>query len=221
MSITVLLADDHAVVREGLRHLLEDAAADIEVIGEAASGLEAIQQTEALHPRVVLMDIAMPAINGLEAAHQLKTRNPSVAVVFLTMHESAEYFLEALRGGADGYIPKSAPSTEVIEAIQSAARGEVYLHASVMRFLLQSFLNRPTPDDASDPYQSLTPREREILSLVANGLTNQEIGERLVLSPNTVHRHRTSVMQKLGLHNRFDLLRYCIRRGLVDPSTAI
>jgi two-component system response regulator NreC len=219
MSITVLLADDHAVVREGLRRLLDESGAGIEVIGEATGGLEAMQQIDALHPQVVLMDIAMPTLNGLEAARQVKARHPTVAVVFLTMHESEEYFLEALRCGADGYIPKSAPSTEVIDAIQSAARGEVYLHSSVTRFLLKNFLNRPTTDDAGDPYQSLTSREREILALVGNGLTNQEIGERLVLSPNTVHRHRTSMMQKLGLHNRLELLRYCIRRGLVDPTT--
>jgi len=219
MSITVLLADDHAVVREGLRRVLEESGAGIEVIGEASGGLETVQQADVLHPQVVLMDIAMPTINGLEAARQLKARHPSVAVVFLTMHESEEYFLEALRCGADGYIPKSAPTTEVVEAIQSAARGEVYLHQSVTRFLLQNFLNRPSADDADDPYRSLTPREREILALVGNGLTNQEIGERLVLSPNTVHRHRTSMMQKLGLHNRLELLRYCIRRGLVDPTT--
>jgi two-component system response regulator NreC len=219
MNITVLLADDHAIVREGLRRVLEESGTGIEVIGEATSGLETIQKTDVLQPRVVLMDITMPTLNGLEAARQLKARHPATAVVFLTMHESEEYFLEALRCGADGYIPKSAPSTEVLDAIQSAARGEVYLHQSVTRFLLANFLNRPSQDDADDPYHSLTPREREILSLVGNGLTNQEIGERLVLSPNTVHRHRTSLMQKLGLHNRLELLRYCIRRGLVDPAT--
>ncbi len=217
MSITVLLADDHAVVREGLRRLLQEASADIEVVGEATTGLETIQQTEILHPRVVLMDIAMPSLSGIEAARHLKATCPSVAIVFLTMHESEEYFLEALRCGAEGYVPKSAPSSDVVDAIQSAARGDVYLHPSVARFLLQNFLNRPASDCAVDSYDSLTPREREILTLVANGMMNQEIAEQLVLSPNTVHRHRTSLMQKLGLHNRLDLLRYCIRRGLVDP----
>jgi len=218
MSITVLLADDHAVVREGVRRLLEDADAGIAVIGEASSGLETIQQADVLRPQVILLDITMPTINGLEAARQLKARHPDIAVVFLTMHESEEYFLEALRCGADGYLPKSAPSTEVIDAIQSAARGEAYLHPSVTRFLLQNYLTRRATDNGDDPYRSLTPRERDILTLVGNGLTNQEIGEQLALSPNTVHRHRTSLMQKLGLHNRLELLRYCIRRGLVDPT---
>lgn len=217
MSITVLLADDHVVVREGLRRLLQEASADIEVVGEATTGLETIQQTEKLHPRVVLMDIAMPSLSGIEAARHLKATCPAVAIVFLTMHESEEYFLEALRCGAEGYVPKSAPSGDVVDAIQSAARGDVYLHPSVTRFLLQNFLNRPAADGTVDSYASLTPREREILTLVANGLTNQEIADQLSLSPNTVHRHRTSLMQKLGLHSRLDLLRYCIRRGLVDP----
>lgn len=217
MTIGVLLADDHAVVREGLRRVLEEAA-DIHVVGEAVDGLEAVRQTEVLHPKVVLMDIAMPALTGLEATRQIKEQQPGVAVVFLTMHESEEYFLEALRCGAEGYVPKSAPAAEVIEAIQCASRGEVYLHPSVTRFLLQNFLQGAAHGDPRDPYESLTAREREVLLLVANGLTTQDIAERLFLSPNTVHRHRTSLMQKLELHDRLDLLRYCLRRGLLETQ---
>ena len=218
MTISVLLADDHAVVREGIRHVLEGSASDIKVVGEATNGQEAIEQTGALAPQVVLMDIAMPTLNGLEATRRLKAKYPSVGVVFLTMYESEEYFLEALRCGAEGYVPKSAPSGEVIEAIENAARGEVYLHSSIARFLLRNVLNRLGSGEPADPYQSLTNRERQILTLAANGLTNQDIADQLVLSPNTVHRHRTSLMQKLGLHSRLDLLRYCIRRGLVDSQ---
>ena|SRR5579883_3115697 len=210
----ILIADDHPLFRDGLRSRLE--ARGIEVVGEATDGLDAIRQVERLQPRVVLMDIAMPSLSGLEAARRLKASFPEVAVVFLTMHESEEYFLEALRCGAEGYVPKSAPSSEVIDAIQSAARGDVYLHPSVTRFPLQGFLQRPTADNV-DLYDNLTPRERDILTLVAQGLTNQAIAEQMMLSPNTVHRHRTSLMQKLGFHNRLDLLRYCIRKGLVDP----
>lgn len=216
MSITVLLADDHAVVRDGLRRVLAEAS-DISVVGEAENGHEAVRQAELLEPQVVLMDIAMPALNGIDATRQIKARRPSTAVVYLTMHESEEYFLEALRCGAEGYVPKSAPSAEVIEAVQCAARGDVYLHPSVTRFLLQSVLRSGSPGEPQDPYQSLTVREREVLLLVANGMTTQEIADRLGLSPNTVHRYRTSLMQKLQLHNRLDLLRYCIRRGLIDP----
>ncbi len=218
VTVRVLLADDHSVVRDGLRHLLEETG-EIRVVGEAADGLAAVEQVDALQPQVVLLDISMPALSGLEAAHQIKERNPSVAVVFLTMHESEQYFLEALRCGAEGYVPKSAPGTEVVEAVRSAARGQVYLHPSVARFLLQSFLQRPAREEPGDPYESLTPREREVLSLVAHGLTTQDIADRLSLSANTVHRHRTSLMQKLGFHDRLDLLRYCIRRGLVDPES--
>lgn len=218
MKINVLLADDHSVVREGIRRVLEDAY-DIEVAGEAADGLEAAQQTATLHPRVVLLDIAMPNLGGLEAAQQIRQANPEVAIVFLTMHESEEYFFEALRSGADGYVPKSASAGEVIEAVRSAARGQVYLHPSLARFLLQGFLGRAAPDDSLDAYQKLTPREREVLSMVANGLTTNEIASRLYLSPNTVHRHRNNLMQKLGLHDRLDLLRYCLRRGLIAPES--
>lgn len=218
MKINVVLADDHSVVREGIRRVLEDAD-DIEVAGEAADGLQAAQQTAVLHPRVVLLDIAMPNLGGLEAAHQIRQANPEVAIVFLTMHESEEYFFEALRSGADGYVPKSASAGEVIEAVRSAARGQVYLHPSLARFLLQGFLGRTASDDSLDAYQKLTPREREVLSLVANGLTTNEIASRLFLSPNTVHRHRNNLMQKLGLHDRLDLLRYCLRRGLIAPES--
>ena len=219
MSVTVALADDHAIVRDGLRRVLEEAG-DIQVVGEAADGLEAVALAERLHPQVVLMDISMPILGGLEATHQIRARDKNTAVVFLTMHESEQYFLEAMRCGADGYVPKSAPASEVVEAVRSAARGQVYLHPSVARFLLQTFLVRQgAPTLEADSYTNLTAREREVLSLVANGLSNHEIAERLVVSPNTVHRHRTSLMQKLGLHDRLDLLRYCIQRGLIDPQS--
>jgi two-component system response regulator NreC len=215
MSISVLLADDHGVVREGLRRYLEDAD-DIQVTGEAADGLEAIEKAQTLHPQVILMDIAMPILGGLEATREIKRTTPHVAVVFLTMHESEEYFLEALRSGANGYVPKSAPAAEVVEAVRCAARGQVYLHPSVTRFLLQGYLGRNVADDTQDSYQALTPREREVLSMVVNGLTTHDIASRLFLSPNTVHRHRNNLMQKLELHDRLDLLRYCLRRGLID-----
>ncbi len=218
MSIQVLIADDHSVVREGLRRVLEDTE-DIRVVGEARDGVEAVHQAERLRPQVILMDIAMPNLSGMDATRDIKAGYPDVAVVFLTMHESEQYFLEALRSGAEGYVPKSALAEDVVDAIRSAARGQVYLHPSVARFVLQGFLQLGTRVETDDPYHALTPREQEVLTLVASGLTNREIATRLVLSPNTVHRHRQSLMQKLGLHDRMDLLRYCIRRGLVDPDS--
>lgn len=217
MAITILLAEDHDVVRQGLRRLLEEE--DMLVVGEAKDGLEAVHLTEQLSPQVVLMDISMPGLNGIEAAGQIKARFPQTAVVFLTMHESEEYFLAALRCGAEGYVPKSAPIAEVLAAIRCSVGGQVYLHPSVTRFLLQNFLSGKGSTDLSDPYHTLTEREREVLSLIAGGLTTQGIGEKLFLSPNTVHRHRVSLMQKLGLHSRLEILKYCIRRGLIDAST--
>jgi two-component system response regulator NreC len=218
MSTTVLLVDDHAIVREGLRKLLEDSATDIEVIGEAADGREAIELTAQLQPQVVLLDITMPGLGGIEAARQIRAHYPMVAVVFLTVHESEEYFFAALQCGAHGYLPKSAPSSEVIEAIRSAARDEVVLHPSVARFLLQKLVQRDQAGAVADPYNRLTTREREILRLVVEGLTTREIADRLALSPNTIHHHRTSLMRKLGLHNRLDLLRFWLHRGLDNPA---
>lgn len=218
MSTTVLIVDDHAIMRDGLRRMFEDTD-DITVVGEAADGLEAVQKAAQLCPQVVLLDISMPQMSGLEAVRRIKDVVPETAVVFLTMHESEQYFLEALRYRAEGYVPKSAPASEVLEAVRCAGSGQVYLHPSVTRFLLETYFDRPAQEDASDPYHTLTPREREILNLVAVGLTNQDIAQRLVLSPHTVHRHRTNLMQKLGLHDRMHLLRYCIRRGLIDPVT--
>jgi two-component system response regulator NreC len=216
-ALKVLLADDHAVVRDGLRGVLGEAG--VEVVGEAADGLEAVRQVELTHPQVVLMDITMPVLNGLEATRQIKDSCPGTAVVFLTMHESEQYFLEALRCGAEGYVPKSASASDVLDAVRSAAEGRVYIHPSVARFLLQNFLRGATREpNGGDPYETLTAREREVLNLIANGLSNGEIAERLFLSPNTVHRHRTSLMQKLGLHDRLELLRFCIKRGLVDAT---
>jgi DNA-binding NarL/FixJ family response regulator len=207
-----MLADDHAVVREGLRRLLTETK-EFEVVAEASDGTEAVALAKQLRPRLVLMDISMPGLNGIDATRLVKAYDSDVAVVYLTVHESEQYFLEALRSGAEGYVPKSAPASEVIEAARSAARGQVYLHPSVARFLLQTFLNRDrvAPSD-------LSAREEEVLHLVAGGLTTQEMADRLAISPHTVHRHRTSLMQKLGLHDRLDLLRYCIHRGLVDPQ---
>jgi DNA-binding NarL/FixJ family response regulator len=218
MSVSIVLADDHAMVRDGLRRVLEEDG-EIEVVGEASDGVEAVNLVERLQPTVVLMDISMPGLSGLAATRQIKAQSPSTSVVFLTMHESEQYFLEALRCGAEGYVPKSAPASDVVDAVHVTARGQVYLHPSVARFLLRSFVESSTESTPTDGYASLTPREREVLNLVASGLTNQEMATRLTLSENTVHRHRTSLMQKLGLHSRLEVLRYCMQRGLLATAT--
>jgi DNA-binding NarL/FixJ family response regulator len=216
MSIRVVLADDHAIVRDGLRRILQETG-DIEVVGEAGDGQEAVALAERLLPHVMLMDISMPALNGMQATRSIKARSPRVAVVFLSMHESEQYFLEALRCGAAGYVPKSAPASDVVDAVRAAAAGQVYLHPSVARFLLHAFLVSGTPSEpGGQAYAGLTPRERETLGLVAAGMTNQEIAVQLDLSPNTVHRHRTNLMHKLGLHDRLEVLRYCVQWGLTS-----
>ncbi|MBI4493689.1 MAG: response regulator transcription factor [Chloroflexi bacterium] len=215
--ITVLLADDGQVVRAGLRRLLEQAQ-DVQVIGEATDRWEVVRQTDLLRPHVVLLGIAMPVHDRMEAARQVKEQHPSTGVVLLMMHESEAYLLDSLRCGAEGYVPVSAPAAEVIEAIRRAARGEVYLNPSAARFLLQNLLKSTTREEVRDVYERLSKREREVLVLVGQGLTSRQIAERLRLSPSTVHRHRSTLMRKLGLHDRLGLLRFCIRRGLVDPQ---
>lgn len=212
-KIRVLIADDHTIVRAGVRLLLE-AEPDIEVIGEALNGEEAVAQAEALRPSVILMDIAMPGTNGLEATRRIKARFPDTHVLVLTMHRSDEYFFELLKAGASGYVLKAAETNELIGAIHAVARGEVFLYPTMARQLLQDYLSRL--NDAGEPGQpALTPREKEILRLMAEGYSNKEIAEQLVISPSTVHSHRTNLMQKLNLNSRHELIQYARRRGLI------
>ncbi|MBI4771905.1 MAG: response regulator transcription factor [Chloroflexi bacterium] len=212
----VLIADDHTIVRAGVRLLLE-AEPDIEVVGEALNGDEAIAQTESLHPHVVLMDIAMPGSDGLGATREIKSRWPQVLVLVLTMHRSEEYFFEMLKAGASGYVLKGAETDELINAVRVVARGEVFLYPTMARQLLQDYLSRlKEPQAGVQP--ALTAREKEILRLMAEGYSNKEIAERLVVSPSTVHSHRTNLMVKLNLTSRHELIRYARERGLL-PET--
>lgn len=214
-QIRLLLADDHAVVRSGLRLLLE-AQPDMEIIGEVENGEDAIRRTAELKPDVVLMDIEMPGMNGIEATRRIKRESPQTAVLALTMYEDDQYFFEMLQAGAAGYVPKRAAPDELASAIRAVSRGDVFLYPSLAGRLVQDYLvrrdvetNEPTPDD-------LTPREQEVLTLIAQGLSNGEIGEQLVISVKTVDRHRENIMRKLNLHNRVDLVKYALRKGLID-----
>jgi two-component system response regulator NreC len=214
--IRLLLVDDHDVVRSGIRALLE-AQEDMEVVGEAANGAEAIDGVLALAPDVVLMDITMPGLDGLEATRQIVTRAGSTAVLALTIHEGREYFFEMLNAGASGYVPKSAAADELLIAIRAVAKGEVYLHSSVATMLLQDRMRRGEEQTEEGATMSaLTSREREVLGLVAEGLMNRDIGKKLGISPKTVARHRENIMSKLGLHNRTELVKYAINIGLID-----
>ncbi len=212
-QISVLIADDHTIVRSGVRMLLE-AESDIKVVGEALNGREALELAESLQPDIVLMDITMPEMDGLEATKQLKTRFPEINVLVLTMHRSDEYFFEMLKAGASGYILKGAKTSELINAVRIVQRGEVFLYPSMTQKLVQGYLQLADWESEGEP--SLSPREKEILRLLAEGYSNKEIAEKLVISPSTVHSHRGNLMDKLGLNNRRELIQYARRHGLIQ-----
>ncbi len=213
--IRVLLADDHAILRTGLRMILSTHD-DIEVIGEAGDGRQAIGEAQRLHPDVILMDISMPECNGIEATRQVKRLLPETRVLVLTMHENEEYLFQMLRAGASGYILKEAVDTELITAIRVVATGRFYLSPSAQSMMVGDYLQRVRSGEERDSYSALTEREREILKLVAEGHTNNQIAELLFISPKTVDTHRTHIMDKLNLHSRAELVKYAMRRGLLE-----
>jgi two-component system response regulator NreC len=213
-EIHLLLADDHAVVRSGLRLLLESQP-DMSIVGEAENGLDAIRKTAELKPDVVLMDVAMPDMNGIEATRRIKSSQPQTAVLALTMYEDDQYFFEMLRAGASGYVPKRAAPDELVSAIRAVSRGEVFLYPSLAGRLVQDYLQRNDVEERATVGE-LTSREQEVLTLIAEGLSNGEIADRLVISAKTVDRHRENIMRKLNLHSRVDLVKYALRKGLID-----
>lgn len=215
MKIRILLADDHTILRAGLRMML-NAQPDMDVIGEAQDGRQALQEVQRLQPDVVLMDITMPDMNGIEATKQIKRMQPDVKILVLTMHEHDEYVFQALRAGASGYMLKEALDTELITAIHVIKSGQFYLSPTAQSVVVGDYLQRVRTGEERDSYSSLTEREREILKLVAEGHTNNQIAERLVISPKTVDTHRTHIMDKLNLHSRAELVKYAMRRGLLE-----
>jgi len=215
-KIKLLLVDDHAVVRSGLRMLLENEK-DFIIVGEAGSGQQAVELTSQLSPNVVIMDITLPDMSGIEATRRLKQAYPKTAVVALTIHEDQQYFFEMLQVGASAYVPKRAAPDDLITAIHAVSRGETYIYPSLAKLLVNDFLSRTSDEDENAAMSKLTPREQEVLSLLAEGKTNDEIAAELVISPHTVARHRENLMGKLGLHNRSELVKYAIRKGLIKP----
>lgn len=214
-KISIILADDHAVVRTGIRMLLE-AQSDIEIVAEVESGKEAVKQAASLRPTVVLMDIQMPEMSGIEATKEIKKKAPDSAVLALTMHEDEQYFFEMLHAGASGYVPKRAAPDELLSAIRTVARGEVFLYPSLASRLVKDYLKQASSGIQPQGYNALTPRENEVLILIAEGLTNAEIADQLVISVKTVDRHRENIMRKLNMHSRIDLVKYAIRTGLIE-----
>ena len=215
-QIRILLVDDHAVVRAGLRMLLA-ADPELEIVGEAENGTEGLRLAQELAPEVVLMDISMPDMNGIEATRRIKALCPDVAVLALTMHEDDQYFFEMLGAGASGYVPKRAAPNDLISAIHAVQRGGVFLFPSVARLLVSDYLQRSEQNGAPGRgFDELTEREREVLTQIAQGRSNQEIAEELVISVKTVNRHRENIMAKLKLHSRVELVRYAIEKGLIE-----
>ncbi len=213
-KLRILIVDDHGIVRAGVRSLLEGQP-DIEVVGEAAGGEEAIEKALQLRPELVLMDIAMPGMNGIEATRRVKKELPDVSVLVLSMHDDEEFFFPVLRAGASGYILKEAEPQELLYAIRTVNQGNVFLSPAVATTLLENFVT-VTPEHVEESYGTLTRREKEVLRLAASGQTNREIAEALFLSIRTVEKYRQAVMHKLGLSRREDLTKYAIRRGLID-----
>ena len=213
-KIRVLIADDHRLVRAGIRLLLEGAP-DIEVVGEAGSGWEAIEQATRLAPDVVLMDIAMGDLSGLEATQEIKERTPQVNILALTMHDREEYFFAMLKAGALGYVLKESEPQELLLAIRAVQRGEAYLSPCVTKAVLEDYLAHGS-SQAPSRYDSLTLREKEVLRLAAEGKTTPQIAAMLHLSVKTVEKHRASMMQKLGLQSLPELIKYAIRKGLIE-----
>jgi DNA-binding NarL/FixJ family response regulator len=213
-NIRVLLADDHTLLRSGIKALLEDEP-DIAIVGEAEDGREAVRLAHTLRPNLVLMDIAMPLLNGLEATRQIKREHPEIKVLVLTMYDHEEYFRQVLEAGASGYIIKRAAANELVAAIRAVYEGESVLSPAITRYLLEDYLSGETRKDEHDP-NALSPREREVLQLIAEGNTSREIAEILNLSTKTVQSHRTNLMRKLDLHDRGDLIKYAIQKKIIE-----
>jgi DNA-binding NarL/FixJ family response regulator len=213
-KIRILIVDDHTLVRQGIRALIEKEP-DLAVVGEAEDGRVAITMTAQLEPDVILMDIAMPLLNGLEATRQIHHNHPQVKVLILTMHDNEEYIRQALAAGAMGYILKDAAAHDLIDAIRCVYQGEAVLSPAITRLVIEDYLRwGDLPDERSG--DDLSPREREVLQLIAEGYTNKEIGEILSISVKTVQTHRGSLMSKLDLHDRGDLIKYAIQKKIID-----
>jgi DNA-binding NarL/FixJ family response regulator len=215
ITTRVLLADDHTLVRAGLRKLLESIP-DMEVVGEAGDGLELLELAERLQPQVVLMDIAMPRLNGLEATARIAKTWPHMRVLILSMHQNAEYVRQALRHGAAAYLLKDAAPLELEMALKAVLRGETYLSPSVSQGVMSDYVLRLRSEE--QPADALTPRQREVLQLIAEGQSTKEIARRLDLSVKTVETHRTQLMKQLDIHEVASLVRYAIRAGLVSAT---
>jgi len=213
-KIRVLIVDDHTLVRAGIQALLA-LVADVEVVGEASNGKEALEKVKQLAPDVVLMDLAMPVMGGLEATRRIRREFPATKVLALTQYDDSEYVIPIIEAGARGFVSKMAAFSELASAIQAAYRGESFLSPSAAAALVEECQQKTTAEGGKDPYQLLTDREREALKLVVEGYTTREIADMLVVSPKTVEWYKTSLMNKLDIHNRTDLIKFAIRKAII------
>ncbi|MGW0775386.1 response regulator [Streptomyces sp. NPDC002835] len=211
----ILLADDHALVRRGVRLILDNEP-DLTVVAEAGDGAEAIDKAHAEQPDLAILDIAMPRLTGLQAARELSRTQPDLRILILTMYDNEQYFFEALKAGAAGYVLKSVADRDLVEACRAAMRDEPFLYPGAINALIRNYLDRAKDGD-SLPAKAITDREEEILKLVAEGHTSKEIADLLFISTKTVERHRANLLAKLGLKDRLELTRYAIRAGLIEP----
>ncbi|RLC56790.1 MAG: DNA-binding response regulator [Chloroflexi bacterium] len=214
-KIRILLVDDHLVLRSGLRALL-NMESDFDVVGEASNGIEAVKLAETLRPDIIVMDVSMPEMDGLKAAEEIQSLDLQSKIVMLTVHADEQYLFQTLKAGASGYVHKSSADSELIDAIRTANRGDVFLYPSAIKKLLGEYLRGESREaDDKDP---LTNREREVLKATVEGYTNNEIAEQLVISPKTVDTYRQRIMEKLNLHHRSELIRYALKRGYLVPG---
>jgi len=209
--ISVLIADDHGIVRGGLRLLL-DRQPDMQVVAEAADGIEAVELALRERPDICVLDVAMPRMTGLQATHEIRAHAPEIAVLLLSMHDDERYLFEALQAGAAGYVLKREADQALLTAVRAVMRGEPFMTNAAERSLVREWM----ADDSTGPVEPLTPREREVLKLIAEAHTNREIGELLHLAEKTVESHRANLLRKLGMRDRVELVRYAIRRGLIE-----
>jgi DNA-binding NarL/FixJ family response regulator len=214
MSISIVIADDHQIVRKGIRALLEMEQGFC-VVGEASDGLSAVQMVEKLEPDILILDLMMPGLGGLEVARQVYHRKLKTRIIVLSMHANEAYVLDALRNGVSGYVLKDASTDDLVNAVNQVAGGQRFLSAPISERAIQVYIQKAS-EQGADHYESLTEREREVLHLVAEGLSSAEIATRLSLSSRTVEDHRNHLMRKLNLHNQTDLIRYALRRGIIE-----
>ena len=210
----ILVADDHAIVRSGLRQVL-DAKPDMEVVAEAEDGAEAVEKGLEEDVHLAILDVSMPRMTGIQAAAELQKRKPELKILMLSMHDSEQFLFEALKAGASGYVLKSAADTDIVDAVRSAMRGDSYLYPSAVTALVRDYVERGGRGE--EEFDVLTPRELEVLKLIAEANTSKEIADKLFISLKTVDRHRQNILEKLGMSDRVELTRYAIRRGLIQP----